>query len=184
MYCYNIYRQCREVEDIDLRDVGYVTNKGTLNSVFYYNGKKYRVRVDVLILKGNSLFIRERNKLGKYGTMYRVPGGSIEPNKTIWDSAKAESREEARINIKNCKYSGISYLTDYRTKDSFGSKLSYDGSINYVMVATYDGKYSGFIRDIDYDYDMYVNGKFVPISSIRLSKMHKDAIERYKEGDI
>lgn len=70
---------------------------GIANSVEEINGKKYRVRVETLIIKDNKVYLYKTGALNQYGRYYKIPGGSIEPGLSLAESARKECREKVNI---------------------------------------------------------------------------------------
>ena len=51
--------------------------------------------------------------LNKKGNYYRLPGGSTEKDVEDINQVANEAKEEARILIKDIKYTGITYTKEY-----------------------------------------------------------------------
>ena len=160
------------------------------NSVLEWNGKKYRVRVEVLIYdkKNKAIMIKPSDKPTKgayYGVNYRIPGGSTEPGKKLEDQAKAECKEEIRVNIKNCKYSNIWYTSKYdpntipewQREHLWPIGLKYYGAIILVFTAEYNGRYSGKINDWDKD-DMINGICWKSVDDVEWHPAHRKALKK------
>ena len=162
------------IEDIINRG-GYYDIDGVWNSILRIDGELLRGRVEVLILDEDKIFLQMKDD----GT-YRIPGGSFEKGVFNKDQAAAEAREEARINCKNVSYSGVNYIRffDKKYKQEPG-KVYWSGTYNEVYVAEYDGQYHGKINDIDKDDNMFLEGKFYPLSMVaaKLKNPHQEALK-------
>ena len=151
---------------------------GIANSVEEINGKKYRVRVETLIIKDNKVYLYKTGALNQYGRYYKIPGGSIEPGLSLAESARKECREECRAEIKNVKRKG-KYITEYKMIPEWHKKilwpigLKYSGSITYVFVAEYKGMYNGYIKKQDIEPGMFQGGKWYDLNDYDLSPLHK-----------
>ena len=136
----------------DLSKVYYINaphvkgQKPVPNSILELDGKRYRVRAETLIInRKNKVLAAKRNKLTPLGCWYKIPGGSIEPDKSIFETAIAESREEGLVEIRNIKYSNYWYINDYdwnrvsKEKRKWWKKmdLNVDGLITLVFTAEY-----------------------------------------------
>lgn len=162
------------IEDIISRG-GYYDIDGVWNSILRIDGELLRGRVEVLILDEDKIYLQMKDD----GT-YRIPGGSFEKGVFNKDQAAAEAREEARINCKNVSYSGVNYIRffDKKYKQEPG-KIYWSGTYNEVYVAEYDGQYHGKINDIDKDDNMFLEGKFYPLSMVaaKLKNPHQEALK-------
>lgn len=162
------------IEDIINRG-GYYDIDGVWNSILRIDGELLRGRVEVLILDEDKIYLQMKDD----GT-YRIPGGSFEKGVFNKDQAAAEAREEARINCKNVSYSGVNYIRffDKKYKQEPG-KVYWSGTYNEVYVAEYDGQYHGKINDIDKDDNMFLEGKFYPLSMVaaKLKNPHQEALK-------
>lgn len=162
------------IEDIINRG-GYYDIDGVWNSILKIDGELLRGRVEVLILDEDKIYLQMKDD----GT-YRIPGGSFEKGVFNKDQAAAEAREEARINCKNVSYSGVNYIRffDKKYKQEPG-KVYWSGTYNEVYVAEYDGQYHGKINDIDKDDNMFLEGKFYPLSMVaaKLKNPHQEALK-------
>lgn len=159
------------------------------NSILEYNGKKYRVRVETLIYNDQGmLYIGKRSDTpNKDGVYYDIPGGSVEPGKTLEDQAKAESMEEVRAVIDNVKYSGKWYTTEYdpnrlskwKKEHLWPLGLKYDGAITFIFVGHYKKEYTGYIKKADRD-DMVERMDWEYAEDIPdFREIHNDAIRAY-----
>ena len=165
---------------------GYYGQKGTWNQLYTdpKTGKLLRDRVEVLVIKDDKeLFLR------MYGNnTYRLPGGGKEHDKTPEEQAIAETREEARLNITNCRDTGIEWCRVFSTP---GEKAYLEGDKNHnilwygdhtnLYIADFESYYDGEVKDIDQDKDLTSHGKFMDINLIWifLKKEHKDALKKF-----
>lgn len=166
-------------------DIKFIKDKknGINNAVVYIGDKQYRVRVEGLILDGNKVFAEKVDKETQYGNKYRLPGGSIEPGLSLEKSLELECNQEARLKIKNIKYSGKNYINDYNGKypkwhveKLHPIGLKYEGVVTYVFIAENDGKFTGHVDKHDADPSMCKNGKFYNANEIELSDIHRSAL--------
>ena len=170
---------------IDFKIENVHTKKGD-NAYTVINGVKYRVRVETLILdKNNYVYAQKKDKMNQYGVYYKIPGGSVEPNLSFIEQAHAEVEEEARINPKNIRDSGIVYIQSYngnypewQKKVLWPLDCKCEGSVVMVFVAREGEKYTGYIKDEDKD-SLYMYAKFYDARELDLRKSHKDAISWY-----
>lgn len=150
-------------------------DKGTMNSVYVMNGKQYRVRVETLVVRNlhgePHIFFQKKDKPSSYGQMYKLPGGSVEPNKDWATQASAECNEEILTKIKNIRYTGVSYIKEYppgktpswqRASVLYQKGVDYTGAITFVFVAEYDGPYKKYVHAIDRD-SLAKEGKWYPV---------------------
>lgn len=186
----NNYGEVVSMQDIK-RNVKFVEGeKGTMNSVYMLNGKQYRVRVETLVLRHlhgePHIFFQKKDKPSSYGQMYKLPGGSIEPNKDFLEQAGAEVNEEILVKIKNIRYTGISYIKDYpadkqpiwqRMSVLYQKGVDYAGAITFVFVAEYDGPYKKYVHSIDRD-TLATKGKWYPVKYFNqiCEKEHKGVV--------
>ena len=124
---------------------GYSIN-GIWNSLVVRNGKNYRERVEALIIKNNKVFLSIKPKSK---SPYRIPGGSSEPGISLKEQLQNECKEEAKIFIKNPIYI-CTYEKEYKNKD-YANELpfQYSAYLTHLYIATYNGKYNGFINECD-----------------------------------
>lgn len=156
-------------------------NDGIPNSVYEENGKRYRVRVETLILnKNDEVLINYTNKLNQYGRYYKIPGGSIEPGLTLEQCAQKECNEEVRIVIDDIKYcckikTLYKKIPEWHKTILWPIGLKYNGSVTFVFLARYKKKYKGFIGERESEPDMLNNAKFYNIKTVMplLCKEHQ-----------
>ena len=147
---------------------------GVQNGIFEINGEQYRVRVETLIRRTKpdgtpTIFFEKKDKETHYGTMYKLPGGSVEPNKTLASQAEAECNEEVLAKVKDVHYSGKYYIVKYDPKDIpawhkeklWPAGIKYVGAITFVFVAEYDGPYTRKVPKVDQD-DLAKKGDWYP----------------------
>ena len=179
----------------DLSKVYYINaphdkgQKPVPNSILELNGKRYRVRVETLIIdKTNKVLAAKRNKLTPLGCWYKIPGGSIEPDKSILETAIAECHEEALVEIRNIKYSNYWYINDYdwnrvsKEKRKFWKKmnLDVDGLITLVFTAEHSGSYSKDIIPVEDRVDWLDDLDFYNPDRIYLMEVHRKALATFK----
>ena len=97
-----------------------------------------------------------------------------------------ECKEEAKIFIKNPIYI-CTYEKEYKNKD-YANELpfQYSAYLTHLYIATYNGKYNGFINEYDLDNDMYKYGKFYDIDKVSniLLDEHKFALSTIMNKDL
>jgi hypothetical protein len=172
----------REYLQDAIKNGGYYGEEGVWNSIIVFDGDNhiYRGRVETLIIKdGDKIFLRfKTNK--KNDREYSVPGGSFERDISNIDQAVNECKEEARINVRNIRSSGITYKeTVTPPKWAIGTQaVNWNGKYTEVYVGEFDGYYTGHIDKVDEDKFM-VKGKFYSIADVYdvLRKEHKEAIK-------
>ena len=168
-----------DIPEIKPKDIQYINGtNGVSNSYIDYKGKHYRVREEVYLQKSDTV--------NKYGTKYKIPGGSAEAKCDLITQASNECKEESKLNVKNIYYTGKCYLTNYRpgTEPSYQINylwplgFKYAGSLTYIYIAEYNGHYHGYIRKADRD-DLYKYGKFYDVDDIKWLQEHKQALDDY-----
>ena len=66
------------------------------------DGKMYRPRVELLLIRNGKVFCMKQNHLNQYGTNYKLPGGGVaKEDITLYERVIAECQEEARITPTN-----------------------------------------------------------------------------------
>ena len=188
---YKIYGDEPYEESVD-NEIPKITNlvcfKGTDgcdNTIVNIDGydKPLRAKSEVIIFDGKdntSIFLRRVDKKG----YYKLPGGTWDKNEDPKDAAIRETKEEARINIKNVNYvtTRIEPNTDQKKymKD-IPDDLKWDGYYCQIYTAEYDSPFTGHIDKVDEDRDLTYNGKFYPISEVydKLRPEHKEAITNF-----
>ena len=170
-----------KLPEIKPKDIQFIKGyDGTNHSYIIYKGDNYRVRVETLIVNDkDEVYIDKSDKYAKYGIQYRIPGGSVEPDRDFVTQAENECKEEVHINIKNVYYSGQNCVMLFSPNSNSGiPNFSYKGCISYIYVAEYNGKYHGYVKVADRD-DMYKTGKFYKYKDIKWLPAHKKALEDY-----
>lgn len=161
---------------------------GIWNSAIYIDGKIYRERSEVLVLKGSNInnlkiFMRYINK----HIPYRIPGGSMKYNKDILYTGIKETEEEARITVKDIisinDYIDTVHFQQYKLNNNTNVTVRYTGNFNHICVAMYDSMYTNEIPYIDSDPDMTRRGKFYKYKEVKslLRSEHIHAIVTYLE---
>lgn len=148
-------------------------NGTTWNSLIMYNGKRYRERVEALILDDhNHIFLAFKDK---DRSKYKIPGGSSEKNQTLMQQLQDECNEEAKIYIKDIKYI-FTYTMPYNNNQY--TDAPYYGYFAHVFVAKYNGKYLKPVKEKDLDLTILNNGRFYDITDIfdKLTPVHKAAL--------
>lgn len=157
---------------------------GIANAVMIIDGKQYRVRAEVLIKKDDKVYVNYTRKLNQYNRKYKIPGGSIMPGKSVEETVACEAREEARLLIKNVRFTGEKIIQKYTRIPEWHKKilwpigLKYAGSVTLVCIAEACGKYTGYIRPEDSEADMLENGEFYYPQLIPWDSVHADILRR------
>lgn len=169
-------------------------DKETLHSFIQQGDKILKPRCEVLIFKGEDVFIRSRTDkegTGKYDRWYDLPGGGYEYGYSLEDIAVKECQEEARITIdRKSIILGSTYETPI-DKDDWLNKvddnIKYDGVLTQIIMARFLCQYFGHIDSEDVNEKMVRDGKFIhAISSIRdtVNSIHADAIRKWFNNKI
>ena len=176
-----------KIPEINPEDIQYINGtNGVSNSYIDYKGKHYRVRVETLVINDGKVYLQKSDTINKYGTKYKIPGGSAEAKCDLITQASNECKEESKLNVKNIYYTGKYYLTNYKlgTEPSYQINylwplgFKYAGSLTYIYIAEYNGHYNGYIRKADRD-DLYKYGKFYDPKDVKWLPEHKQALEDY-----
>lgn len=164
------------------------TDNGYQNAGIKYGGQVMRYRGEVLVFSDNfsKIYICESQEADEGG--YYIPGGGAEPDRDLLEQTISECREEAAMEIKNIKYSGMQHVRNFNNHypkwhvDILHPKgLIYDGYFSEMYIAEYDKPLEREVQNTkDIDGFMRKNGKFIDIikykSYIRLE--HKLVIEK------
>lgn len=145
-------------EDI-VKNKGYYDINGNWNSILtfdQYPDKLFRGRVEVFIFnRKNEVYMNIGNG------NYRIPGGSIERNRSHKYQVFIEAKEEARILLGKITYTKYSYFKFFKKKYT-NCKMHWDGTYNEVYVADFKSWYYGYIDKSVRDTYMTKYGRFVP----------------------
>lgn len=153
---------------------------GIWNSVVYRGNEVLRERSELLVIKGNSIFMDIRDD------GIRLPGGSTEKDISIIETAIKECQEEAKITPSNVKYYGY-YIELFRNGKRTPKwileshfPVTYTGYLTHVCVGTYEENFTGYIRPEDRD-NLNVDAKLVPINKAKkyLNNVQKKALDKY-----
>lgn len=157
-----------------VKDIEWFYNGEVPNGAYKIDGQYYRVRVETIVKREINetphVFFEKKDKPTHYGTMYKLPGGSVEPNKNLQEQAESEVNEEILCKVKNIRYTGKHYIVKYDPKDIpewhkrilWPMGLKYVGAITFVFTAEYDGPYRKKVEDVDKD-SLAQKGKWYPI---------------------
>jgi len=149
-------------------------NDGIANGVYLIDGQQYRVRVETIVkreVNGTScVFFEKKKEISHYGSMYKLPGGSVEPDKSLAEQAECEVNEEILAKVKNVHYTGKYYIVKYDPKTIpewhkrilWPIGLKYVGAITFVFTADYDGPYKKKVDKVDQD-SLAQKGDWYPI---------------------
>lgn len=158
-----------------IKDRGYYDIDNNWNSILtfpQYPGLLFRGRVEVFI------FDRKNNVyMVLNGRKYRIPGGSLECNRSHKYQVEQEAKEEARIELGTITYTGYSYFNFFKRK-YLNYPMHWDGSYNEVYIADFRQWYYGPIKQSVRDTCMDKYGRFIPFNyaSQFLSDNHKKAL--------
>lgn len=163
-----------------INDKGYYDINNNWNSILTFSskpGKIYRGRVEVIILNEKNEIYMVTHKDGSY----RIPGGSIEKDRSYKYQVEKESEEEARIKLGKIFNTGISYFRYFDRKYA-NCPIHWDGTYSKVFVAYFKEYYNGNIPDSVRDDEMRIYGKFVPYKkAMKVFNMyHKNALHEFK----
>ena len=160
--------------------------EGIANAVMVIGGEKYRVRAEVLIKKGDKLYVNYTRRRNQYNRYYKIPGGSIMPSKSAEETVVCEAREEARLLIKNVRFTCNKLIQRYTEIPEWHKRilwplgLRYVGSVTLICMAEAYGRYDGYVKPEDSEPDMLNNGKFYAPEVIPWDSAHADILR--KEG--
>lgn len=142
-----------------IKEQGYYDVLGNWNSILTfeeYPDKLFRGRVEVIILSPyNDIY------MVKYTDTYRLPGGSLEINRSPKYQVEKESEEEAGIKLGRIYNTGVSYFKFFNNKYN-DCKVHWDGTYTKVYVANFKSWYYGHVKACLRDKGMYEYGRFVP----------------------
>jgi hypothetical protein len=163
--------------------------KGIYHPIHWLGKDPYRPRVEMLVIKEDSIYLRLKDDIDKTPPdkrthMYAIPGGSIDSDSSHLEQAIAETNEEALVQVTLVYNTGITYYDLY--EPGFLLKggdmpIEYVGSVSEVFVGIYDGPYDkSKVAEKDLDDDMANNGKFHDIKTVAkyLRKEHVEALLR------
>lgn len=164
-----------------IKNGGYYSQNGTWNSIITFpnDNKLYRERVETIVVRdGKEVFVKK-----KINGDYFLPGGSTSKDKTDLSQAIAECQEEAKINVTDIRFSGITYRVSNVIPEwvkNNNLEIGWNGSYNKIYTATYKSRYTGFIDKVDKD-SFILSGKWYPISDCIkfFRKEHRDALNEY-----
>lgn len=154
--------------------MGFVGTDGKWNSLIIYEDRKYRHRLETIVIKDDCVFLNIRSNKNTY----KFPGGSRELAIPDIYQAENEVNEEARIKIRNLKKTDMTYATLFNRKPD--DEYDYDYVYNEIYIADYDGEYDGIIDIRDVNERMYKYGKFYKYIDYRwvFTPMHREVIDK------
>lgn len=163
-----------------LQDGGFYGENGCWNSIVKLPGDShiYRARVETIVVRNRKEVYMKLKPDGEYF----LPGGSCEKDVDDIVQAENECHEEARLNIRNIRYSSIKRI-EHHNPPNWTKKtgaIKWNGSISKIYVAEYDSKYKGKIKKVDKD-PFIASGRFYPIKDAfkYFDKEHSDALFHY-----
>jgi 8-oxo-dGTP pyrophosphatase MutT (NUDIX family) len=155
------------------------SNDEIWNSIERINGKNYRQRVEALVFNDKGQVLLSSKKPD-----YKIIGGSTEPDITMEQAVYKEGKEEARIKIKDIKYTNIMYSDKLRPNHWLNdiSDIKYEGFTTYIFVGKYVGEFKGTVKDHDTD-DKIKDSKWYDIDEVYsiLREPHKKVIDQMKD---
>ena len=182
------YLEGTEIADFDESKVKFFEYNGVYHSYMLVNNKPYRVRVETIVFNDKGqVFLEKRSEPNTQGLYYKLPGGSVEPNKKFISQAIREVQEEARMNISRVKYTGIHFMVGYdenHAPESLKKKIAMMpihpvGCINFIYIGDYKSPYTGHIDKEALD-DLYKKAKWYDIEDIPFCEEHAAAIKMHK----
>lgn len=182
---YSVQEKCNALKDA-IKNKGFYDNHNNWNSILYDENinRIFRGRVETLVIKYDKfVYLKFLPKsLQSENIKYLIPGGSYEKDISHIEQAINECHEEARFNITDVKYTGISY-TEERVppkKAIINNKVNWTALYNEVYIAKYDGEYTDNIAKFDED-SLIAAGKFYNLYKVYpyLKPEHQKAIEIY-----
>lgn len=168
-----------------IKQGGYYNTDGDWNNLITlddYPGKVFRGRVETLVLKDNKVFM-----FLKDNGNYRIPGGGFDRGVLNIDQAFIETKEEAKIIVKDLRFTGVTYATLYDELFPYkDGDIPHDGTYNEVYVAKYKEDYTGYIRKGLSDMELTRKGQFYDVSEIEsvLREPHRQALMSMLHNDI
>lgn len=177
----------------DIPEVKFVKIGVHNNAVIELNGKKMRYRGEVLIFNEDYTEVYLCMKENEDGTYY-VPGGSAEPGVDMIDQIIAETREEAGLELKDVKHSGIQFTKmfngnppDWHRQELHPYGVYYDGYFTELFVARYSSDIKKEVKNkIDIDHYMRKHGKFYNIDDNKhlIRKEHMQVILNQRKNNL
>lgn len=161
-----------------IKQGGFYNTDGDWNNIITredYPDKIFRGRVEVLVFDGTKVYL-VKSENGRY----RIPGGGFDKGISNMDQVFMETKEEAKLIIKNIRYTGVTYVKvfEYLLPCKEGD-IPYDGSVNEVYIADYVKHYDGYIRKELRDTELANKGKFYELEEVKdiLQPAHIQALE-------
>lgn len=158
-----------------VKNAGYYDIDNNWNSILtfpQYPGMLFRGRVEVFIFD-------ERNNVyvAMNGSNYRIPGGSLEKDRSHKYQVEQEAKEEAGVELGLITYTGYNYFNFFKKKYT-SYPVYWDGSYNEVYIANFKRWHYGTIKKSVMDLQMNKYGKFIPFESIIniLTENHQKAL--------
>jgi 8-oxo-dGTP pyrophosphatase MutT (NUDIX family) len=92
--------------------------KGIYHPIHWLGKDPYRPRVEMLVIKEDSIYLRLKDDIDKTPPdkrthMYAIPGGSIDSDSSHLEQAIAETNEEALVQVTLVYNTGITYYDLY-----------------------------------------------------------------------
>lgn len=142
-----------------IRDQGYYDINKNWNSILTFDDKPektFRGRVEVFIFNQyNEIY------MSIHDGRYRIPGGSIEKNRSLKYQVEAEAKEEARILLGRIDYTGYDYFRYFKKKYTY-CPVHWDGTYNKVYIGYFKNWYKGKIAKEKRDMVLTKYGRFIP----------------------
>ncbi len=172
----------------DYEDITYWTNPkdSTCNATIIFNGKKSRLRAGIIILNDNEILLgEEADEPG----VFSLPGGGLEENETPLQAAIREAQEEVYINVKEAVDTKFDYCECHNevkdwVKENVPEEEWWYNYYTCLIIAKYDGKYTGDVDKVDQDKSMKSTAKWYKINEVindpSFKTQWKKAIEAYK----
>ena len=180
-----------DVDDTNILDIKYEIDEKEKrwNSIVIVKGvapKTLRGRSECIVIKDDEIFLDATEdgiccKANLAKIKYDVPGGGWDPSEPHDICAARETREEAKIDVKD-----VAYVGSYMSIDKERPEGCYcDGLYSKVYVGKYNGRYKGQVADVDRA-DIAVSGSWYKIKDVYgdLNPMHQKAIRQYFGDNI
>jgi 8-oxo-dGTP pyrophosphatase MutT (NUDIX family) len=152
------------------KEIGFMDDENRWTSICVINGENYKHRVEVLIFKGNQIFLAPNPKADEEGYKYIIPGGRVERDKSNEMQVADEAKEEAGLLISNISNTNIYYITEKKEIPKWViEKVPVDKqwrkTYTQLYTADYSGEYKGKVADVDVN-EQIQKGEFFDIDDV------------------